>query len=96
MIPFAKDEISVAIVTYKQNNYIVLEKTVQKTEIEDLGAGASMISYGLTQLQSLCFEDDSEFTIQVNILTKSGSRHTSSELKGSNGIQYVREVIKNG
>lgn len=50
----------------------------------------------LSQEESLLFEDNRDFKIQLNVLTTSGSRCVCHEIKGSNGVQHHREVISDG
>lgn len=93
-VPFNHNEIVKAIVTYKQNDQIILEKTITsgfQSEEED----KSSFEYSLSQPESLCFQDNSRFTIQLNVYAAGGSRHASYELRGDSGIQYLREVITN-
>lgn len=94
VIPFLPQDIDRVIVSYKQNDDIVFEKTVTEG-FEQLGSEKSYFSFAFTQTEGLCFLDDTKFTIQCNVYTKGGTRHTSRIMKGSTGKQYYREVIAN-
>lgn len=91
VIPFAETEIVKIIVSYKQNNAIILEKEI--TTVTPDGPGLSKASIQFTQTESLMFQDDAVFTIQLNVIASDGTRHTSHELKSDNGVQYLREVM---
>lgn len=97
IIPFQRIVLSQIIVSYKQNGYVILERIVTSKdqyafeEIEDPAKTKFRIQ--LTQNESLLFDDESDFTIQINVYTEGGSRHASCEIKGSNGMQHHREVM---
>ena len=92
IVPFAKGEISKVIVTYKQNDQIVLEETVS-SGFEDEDNQQTSFDIVFTQSKSLAFHDNSDYTVQLNVYTKGGTRHASHELHGISGVQYLREVI---
>lgn len=95
VIPFAANEIDKVILSYKQNEAIIFEKTIDSGfTAED--THITSLEFQLTQLEGLLFSDDVPFTIQANVITKAGTRHTSHEMSSSSGIQYLREVILNG
>lgn len=95
VIPFSSSDIHHVVISYKQHDQIILEKTVSSGFINK-GTGKSLFSVKLTQADGLLFFDHEPFTIQCNVFTKGGSRHTSREIKGFTGTQYLREVMKNG
>ena len=95
IIPFAADEIDHVVLSYKQNESIIFEKTIN-SGFENISAGTCSLSFVFTQNEGLLFEDNSPFTIQCNVYTKGGTRHTSYEMSSSNGIQYLREVMNSG
>ena len=97
IIPFAKGEIDHVVITYKQKDQISLEKTITSNseDMSEDSAFSTKIEYTLSQQESLGFEDDVPFTMQVNVYSVGGSRHASHELKSSSGIQYYREVMTN-
>ena len=92
IIPFSMNEIDHVVLSYKQNGAIMFEKTVTSGFEKD-SENSTRISYPLSQNESLLFEDDSPFTIQCNVYTVFGSRHTSYEVGSSSGIQYLRDVL---
>lgn len=92
IIPFNRREIDHVVLSYKQNGAIMFEKTVTSGFEED-SPNTTKISYPLSQNESLLFEDDSPFTIQCNVHTVFGSRHTSHIMDSTNGIQYLRDVL---
>lgn len=91
-IPFQASEVAKVIVTYKQNDRIVLAKTIT-SGITDSTDSASIVSLTLTQQESLLFEEKKGFTIQLNVFTNNGRRVTSNEIRGENGAQHYKEVI---
>ena len=94
IVPFNNNEISKVVITYKQNDRIIFEKTLTSGFIRE-EQYITKIEYQFNQGESLLFDDNSDFTIQVNVYTVSGSRHASHEMRSSNGVQYLREVISN-
>ena len=92
VIPFEAIDISYVVVSYKQGDDIVFEKTIT-SGFEEEETNQTSFSFAFTQQESLRFSDNWAYTIQCNVYTKGGSRHTSNELKSSNGIQYLREVM---
>lgn len=81
-----------------QNENIILEKTVGSESITAQDTSSSAVEYQLSQIEGMVFEDPrsggtADWTAQLNVYTKAGSRHTSHEIKSSNGIQYYREIM---
>ena len=102
VIPFNHNEINKVIITYKQNDYIILERELTSgfDEYADPETGQfdptrTKITVELSQEESLMFRDKTEFYIQINVMT-GHSRHASCQIKGSTGIQQYKEVISNG
>lgn len=105
IVPIDYQQIQKVIVTYEQNNYIVLEKTLAPANVLADEKGAR-INYMLTQEESLLFASPQERTclseqsipykVQLNIYTKGGARAVSTPMEGRTGIQHVREVMTNG
>lgn len=93
IIPFAYDEIDHVVISYRQKDNIILEKTIT-SDFDELTGDTTSIAYDLSQQESLLFTDDNSFTIQLNVYTINGSRHASREMKSSSGIQYYRNVMK--
>ena len=92
VIPFAANEIDKIIFSYKQKEAIMFEKTLTNGFTSE-GESITSVEFALTQGEGLLFADDAPFTIQVNVYTKQGTRHTSHELSSSSGVQYLREVM---
>ena len=97
IIPFVKAVIDQIIVSYKQNDYVILERKITSDDEDAFVAyddpAKTKFRIQLTQNESLLFDDKADFTIQLNVYTEGGSRHASAELKGSNGVQHHREVM---
>lgn len=106
IVPISYDQIQKVIVTYEQNDHIVLEKTLAPANVLSNGDGSSRINYTLTQEESLLFASPIErrclsektipYKVQLNIYTKGGARAVSVPLQGQTGVQHVREVMTNG
>lgn len=92
VVPFDSDEIDRVILSYKQNNNIIFEKTITSGFIDE-GHDLTSFSFEFSQDESLLFSDNEKFTIQCNVYTKGGSRHASHEMRSGSGVQYLREVI---
>ena len=94
-IPFAINEIDNVVVSYKQNEAIILEKKIT-SGFEADSTQVTKFEIVFSQTDSLLFDDNRPFTIQLNVYTTGGTRHTSHEMDSSNGVQYLREVMTNG
>ena len=92
IIPFNVNEISYAILSYKQNGAIIFEPTIT-SGFQEEDEGLTVFEREFTQEESILFEDDSPFTVQCNVYTVSGSRHTSFEMSSESGTQYYRELM---
>ena len=92
VIPFAVNEIDKVILSYKQKEAIIFEKTLYSGFVAEEPSVTS-VEFQLTQGEGLLFLDDAPFTVQVNVVTKQNTRHTSHELSSSSGVQYLREVL---
>lgn len=92
-IPFVQsDGIRVIYVTYKQNDDVFLIKEVYPGQITEELPG-SHFTVTLSQQESLLFQNNSNFYVQLNVLFESGARSTSVALKGTNEDQHLREVV---
>lgn len=92
VVPFAANEIDKVIISYKQKEAIMFEKTLTSGFVKEADQITS-VEFQLTQGEGLLFADDTPFTVQVNVYTIVGTRHTSYEMSSSSGVQYLREVI---
>lgn len=103
VIPFRRVDLSEVIISYKQNDEIIFERRITSSRefMEHRGPDGEIdpirteIRIVLTQEESLLFLELSKFTIQLNVLTASGSRHASATINGSNGVQHHKEVMPN-
>lgn len=101
IIPFDPNEIDHVVISYKQNEAIIFEKTIT-SGFEEISKDTTSLSFTFTQDEGLLFADNSPFTMQCNVFTKEtdgakgGTRHTSHEMSSSSGIQYLREVMRHG
>lgn len=108
IIPFVTSTISQIIVSYRQNDHIILERIITSAmlNLNLQGGGGALQNFEdpamtkfkieLTQEESLLFNDNEKFYIQLNVYTEAGSRHASCEIDSTSGIQHIREVIPNG
>lgn len=93
-VPFSPSNISKVIVTYRQNGNIVLVKNVTSSSIQNGPlTGSAIVAVALTQEESLLFEDNSDYWVQINLRTISGHRAASKEIKDSTGPQHYKKVI---
>lgn len=98
VIPFIRTDITKAIVTYKQDDHIVLEIPVTSF-LEYRGPDGKvdpakcLLKVNLSQEESLLFNDLKDYSIQLNIYTEGNTRHASAVIKNVNGPQYHREVM---
>lgn len=105
IIPFAYREVKKVIVTYKQNNRIILVKELPEKgstafPTQELEAASetnffkatAQFDVALTEEESLLFSDETKFTIQINVVTMSNTRAASHEIQSESGIQHYREL----
>lgn len=97
-IPFVAGDVARIFVSYKQDGKLLVRKTVSPGQIINVaGGGQSYFTLSLTQEESLMFQDDYSYSIQLNVVLTSGARCVSKEMNGSTGIQHIREVVtRNG
>ena len=91
-IPFLPEEVSRILVTYKQNNRIVLVKSITSEAIEIVD-GESTFAVTLSQKESLLFKTNEFVKIQLNVYTTTAARCVSEELTTFIGVQHINEVI---
>ena len=96
IIPFAVVELSKVIVTYKQSDHIVLTKTITSGFEQGETKAKSKVIVTFDQRETLLFEENKPYTIQLNVYTQEGARAASCEIKGSSGVQHYKEVITDG
>ena len=92
VIPFVKGYINKAVVSYKQNDHIVLKKEVEQIWIDDHPDG-SQFTVNLSQQESLLFKNGADLYVQVNVLLFDGTRCTSVEMRRESSSQHIREVV---
>ena len=102
-VPFYINDIQSAVVSYKQNGNIILEKEATSEAImeesddpneEPFETGESLLTVELSEKDTLLFKDNTEFTMQVNIFSL-GARQTSNPIKDRCGEQYLRDLYEN-
>ena len=91
-IPFVRSDIDRIYVSYKQNDCLILKKTVYPGSVTREGVNSYFIVV-LSQEESLLFQDDMGYTIQLNVIFTSGARCSSKDIKGVNGAQHLRERL---
>lgn len=97
IIPFVANEIEKVIVSYKQDDHIVLELTVTSEQIEQGETAAeAKFTVSLSQTQSLLFMNNKDTYAQLNVILPNGTRCSSKEMKLDTGNQHIREVIEDG
>ena len=90
-LPFGGNDISEVIVSYYQNGRIIFIKHYNG-EYKSIPTG-SQFTVGLLQEESLLFDDNSDFYVQLNVMFNSGTRATSREMRGRNIKQHIREAV---
>ena len=96
IIPFVANEISKVVVSYKQDDDIVLEKTITSGFKKHEVSAKTEFIVTLSQQESLLFNEIKDLYIQLNVYTKEGARATSTPIRSANGYQFYKEVISNG
>ena len=99
IIPFYESDVDQVVVSYKQNDHVVLEKEVASiaqlyseedpSEIIEFCEAVVIIS----QQQSLLFEDDCMCEIQLNVFTM-GNRRASEPISEKVGRQFYKTVYE--
>lgn len=97
-IPFIAEDLTKVIVSYKQGDEIVLEKSITSGFEEADVPTKTKFYISLNQAESLLFRDWYKIKIQINVfIDKDGRtiRAASREMEAKSGVQYYREVISN-
>lgn len=95
IIPFISSEVIEVLVTYKQNDRVVLKKTIT-SNFEEVPENKTKITIALSQQESLLFDDKNDAEIQLNVMCQNGTRAACKEFKVSTGKQHYRQVISDG
>lgn len=90
-LPFAADDVTSVLVSYKQGGRVVLEKEASSKEAID--EETCSVSLTFTQAESLKFIDGEDILVQLNVIGASGARVTSNPIVLSCGDQYHRQII---
>ena len=93
-LPFMASDVARAVVTYRQNGIVRMEKTVDAFEADPKDPGKCMAVVQLTQDDTLALIDGVMVKIQVNVLLNDGQRRSSHPISYSIGDQYHRAVIE--
>lgn len=93
IVPFDITEIGRAIISYKQNGHIIVEKEATSSSVDNENSETSSCNLivSLTEKESLLFEDNSEYSIQINIFSPVNGRITSKPIYDCTGEQYLRQ-----
>lgn len=91
-IPFVSSDIVYITVSYRQNGHVVLEKNVYPGQIENSNPLSTFV-VTFSQAESLLFEDEADYWVQVNVFFSGGARCSSMEIKSRTGRQHIREVV---
>ena len=96
VVPYTTDMISIAYITYLQNNKVVVEKSIEDITIEDISDSSSQLTIYLTQEDTLKFNfyPAAEKNIavgQVRILTNEEEAYASEPTK-----ERIFGVLKEG
>lgn len=101
IVPFSRQDIGSAIVSYKQRGHIVLEKTATSEAIYDetepneepVDSGTSQLTVDLSERETLLFADKTSFSIQINIFSDVSGRVASEPIYVEVGEQYYRKTM---
>lgn len=96
-LPYSKENIGQIIVSYRQRDRIILEKIItSQKNMQSTDDDQTVISAVLSESESLLFENDCDYGIQINIFFGSGEvtggRVASCEITGHTGYQHIREL----
>lgn len=95
-MPFELSDVSEIIVTYKQRGYIVLEKVITASSQDvtfSVDDNKTVFYFRLTQEESLLFEDEEDYSVQLNVKMQNTNRVASYPVFARTGPQYKRQVI---
>ena len=93
-VPFASSHLSKAIITFSQNEFTVLKvETTNITPLSTVAPVTSLVTYTLSQSESLRLENYATCKVQINLMSTEGSRLVGSEVYLPVGVQQYRRVI---
>jgi len=87
-LPFPAAELAVAYVTYTQDGHLMLEK-----ELSDFQQEGNVVSYRLTQEETLRFKEGRPVRVQFDFRSTSGIRCPSDFITLTVGQTQKKEVI---
>lgn len=87
-LPFPASELAVAYVTYTQDGHLMLEK-----ELSDFQQEGNVVSYRLTQEETLRFKEGRPVRLQFDFRSHSGVRAPSDIITLTVGETHIKEVI---
>ena len=93
-LPFMAENVARAVVTYRQQGVVRLEKTVDAFQEDPTAPGKCLAVVELSQNDTLALIDGVMVKIQVNVLLTDGQRRSSMPISYSLGDQYHRAVIE--
>ena len=91
-LPFPGSEVDKAIVTYKQKDDVILEKTVEGGFVDE-GENGCHFDVELSQKESLLFIDEANISFQINVINQYGTRIPSEPMCRMSGTQLHKDII---
>ncbi len=92
-MPFQREDIVKVIVSYRQNDDIILERIVYPGQIQNTAGLSSKFNVILSQEESLLFQNNAWYYTQLNVILTGNVRGVCKEMKGYVGLQHINEVV---
>ena len=94
IIPFNILDVKAVILSFRNNDRVAFEAVAtsfRAEEDENSGTSKTRVGFTMTQAESLQFEENNIYYMQLNVFGPNSSRMTSKEIKVTTGAQQIKE-----
>lgn len=91
VIPFSLYDVKAVVISFRNQNSVAFEAMATSFKQEGDDEFKTRVGFTLTQAESLQFEENSTYTMQLNVFGPNSSRIVSDEMKVTTGSQQLVE-----
>lgn len=93
IVPYRKDDMEKIIISYRQCDYIILEKIITSTGMLEIENDETAVSSIISEAESLLFKELTRYGVELNVFFKNNSgRAVSYEIYGETLRQHIRQL----
>ena len=89
VLPFNQLDVKAVVLSFRDRNSVVLETMATGFKSEGENNEKTRVGYTLTQEESLLFEENSIYQLQLNVFGPNGSRIVSNEIRVETYSQQI-------